>query len=96
LELYWRTTSENSVQEKFVGFTVLAIQGKASLDSWLGSKPLPLVVYPGSALAPTSANSLVDLFAIVVQGAEEHSTLQTVEAATLLSVLVLLVGGGRM
>jgi hypothetical protein len=28
LELYWRTTSENSVQEKFVGFTVLAIQGR--------------------------------------------------------------------
>jgi hypothetical protein len=46
-----------------------------------------------TATFPT-ADSLNYLLAIVVQGAEEHPTLQTVEAVALLTALVLLVSAG--
>ena len=53
-----------------------------------------------AALGPTrtttsaTADDLAHLLAIVVHRAEEHPTLQTVEAVALLASLVLLVGGG--
>ncbi len=51
---------------------------------------------PTQATASAAADSLDHLLAIVVQGAKEHPTLQTVEAVALLSALVFLVGGGRV
>ena len=43
-----------------------------------------------------AADGLYYLLAIVVQGAKEHPALQTVEAGSLLTTLVLLVSGGRV
>jgi hypothetical protein len=55
---------------------------------------LLLAVYPSSALAPPAADGLVYLLAVVTYGAEEHPSLQTVEAVSLLSAFMLLVGRG--
>ena len=51
-------------------------------------------LHPTHATTFAAADSLDYLLAIVVEGAEEHPTLKTIEAAALLSALVLLVGGG--
>jgi hypothetical protein len=60
----------------------------------LGPKHLPLAVYPSSALAASAAHSLDSFLAVVTQRAEEHPSLQAVEAVALLAALVLVVGGG--
>jgi hypothetical protein len=58
----------------------------------LVSKPLPLAVYPSSALAPAAADGLDYLLAVVTQRAKEHPPRKAVEAVALLVSLLLLVG----
>ncbi len=60
--------------------------------SYTGYLGLLLAGYPAGALAPPAADGLDNLLAIVIYGAEEHPSLQAVEAAP--SLLVPLVGGG--
>ena len=55
---------------------------------------LPLTVYPSSALAAPAADGFDYLLAVVVYGAQEYPSLEAVEAVTLLSPYVLLVGRG--
>jgi hypothetical protein len=81
-----RSTSENSSSQRF--------RQQPRLIHGLVPKLLSLAAYPGSALAPTAADGLVDLFTVVTYRAKEHPALKAVEAVALLSYLVLLVGRG--
>jgi hypothetical protein len=78
----------------FREFILAAIQWTASLIGSRAIKGLLLAGYLACALAASAADSLVDLFAVMTDRAEEHPPLQAVEAVTLLSAFVLLVGRG--
>jgi hypothetical protein len=54
------------------------------------AKLLFLVAYPARALAASAADSLEYLLTVVTDRAEEHPTLQAVEAIALLAALMVL------
>jgi hypothetical protein len=70
---------------------------EALCTSPLGARKSPkpagraLAVYPARAATPTAADSLIDLFAVVVYGTEEYSAPKAEGAVALLLVLLVLI-----